>query len=214
MQIQIFAAHWGNNELEPQVFIDRVKAAGFDGIEMSLPLDVAAARRLDAPHRRRRPGPDRGAVGDRVPPDFDAQAALAELLHNACAAKPLHINSHTGKDFFTPEQNRELLDLAADISRQHGVPIYHEIHRSRFSGHPMLLLPYLQQMPDLQLTADLSHWCCACESLLEDQPETLARPCRTCATSTPAWAMPKARRWPTSARRNRRPRWKRTCLVG
>jgi sugar phosphate isomerase/epimerase len=47
MQIQIFAAHWGNNELEPQVFIDRVKAAGFDGIEMSLPLDVAAARRMD-----------------------------------------------------------------------------------------------------------------------------------------------------------------------
>jgi hypothetical protein len=25
------------------------------------------------------------------------------------------------------------------------VPIVHEIHRSRFSGHPMLLLPYLQQ---------------------------------------------------------------------
>ena len=41
MRIQIFAAHWGNNELEPQVFIDRVKAACFDGIEMSLPLDAA-----------------------------------------------------------------------------------------------------------------------------------------------------------------------------
>jgi sugar phosphate isomerase/epimerase len=42
MRIEIFAAHWGNNELAPQVFIDRVKAAGFDGIEMSLPLDAAA----------------------------------------------------------------------------------------------------------------------------------------------------------------------------
>jgi hypothetical protein len=38
----------------------------------------------------------------------------------------------------------------------------------------MLLLPYLEQLPELQLTADLSHWCCACESLLEDQPHTLA----------------------------------------
>jgi hypothetical protein len=38
---QIFAAHWGNNELAPDVFIERVKQAGFDGIEMSLPLDVA-----------------------------------------------------------------------------------------------------------------------------------------------------------------------------
>ena len=39
----------------------------------------------------------------------------------------------------------------------------------------MLLLPYLQLYPDLPLTADLSHWCCACESLLEDQPHTLAQ---------------------------------------
>ncbi|RZT08791.1 Sugar phosphate isomerase/epimerase [Duganella sp. CF402] len=176
MQIQIFAAHWGHHELEPQVFIDRAKAAGFDGIEMSLPLD--AAQRDDWTRRIADAGLALivGQWETVFHKDFAPhKAALAELLHNACAARPLHINSQTGKDFFTPEQNRELLDLADDISRQHGVPIYHEIHRSRFSGHPMLLLPYLQQMPNLHLTADLSHWCCACETLLEDQPETLAR---------------------------------------
>jgi hypothetical protein len=36
-------------------------------------------------------------------------------------------------------------------------------------------LPYLEVLPKLTLTADLSHWCCACESLLEDQPATLAQ---------------------------------------
>ena len=41
MRIEVYAAHWGNNELPPEVFIDRVAAAGFDGIEMSLPLDAA-----------------------------------------------------------------------------------------------------------------------------------------------------------------------------
>jgi sugar phosphate isomerase/epimerase len=176
MQIQIFAAHWGHHELEPQVFIDRAKAAGFDGIEMSLPLD--GARRDDWTRRIADAGLALivGQWETVFHKDFEPhKAALAELLHNACAAKPLHINSQTGKDFFTPQQNRELLDLADDISRQHGVPVYHEIHRSRFSGHPMLLLPYLQQMPDLRLTADLSHWCCVCETLLEDQPETLAK---------------------------------------
>ena len=175
MRIEIFAAHWGNNELAPQVFIDRVKQAGFDGIEMSLPLDAAA--REDWTGRIAAAG--LGLIAAQwetvFHPTFEPhRAALAELLHNACAARPLHVNSHTGKDYFTPGQNRELLELAAAISREHGVPIVHEIHRSRFSGHPMLLLPYLQQMPGLQLTADLSHWCCACESLLEDQPQTLA----------------------------------------
>ena len=175
MKVQIFAAHWGNNELAPQVFIDRVKAAGFDGIEMSLPLDAAA--RDDWTGRIAAAG--LGLIASQwetalAPAFAPHRAALEQLLHNACAAGPLHVNSQTGKDYFTPAQNRELLELAEAISLEHGVPIYHEIHRSRFSAHPMLLLPYLEQMPGLRLTADLSHWCCACESLLDDQPQTLA----------------------------------------
>ena len=38
----------------------------------------------------------------------------------------------------------------------------------------MLLMPYLRELPGLELTADLSHWCCGCESLLEDQQHNLA----------------------------------------
>jgi sugar phosphate isomerase/epimerase len=175
MQISIFAPHWGSNELAPQVFIDKVVAAGFDGIEMSLPLDAAA--RDDWTRRIAAVG--LGLIAQQWETVFHTQfdahkTALAELLHNACAARPLLVNSHTGKDFYSREQNLDLIALADAISREHGVPIVHEIHRSRFSGHPMLLLPYLAQLPQLPLTADLSHWCCACESLLEDQPETLA----------------------------------------
>ncbi|MFA9219369.1 MAG: sugar phosphate isomerase/epimerase family protein [Sphingomonadaceae bacterium] len=176
MQIQIFAPHWGSNELAPQVFIDQVKAAGFDGIEMSLPLDPVA--RQDWTDRITAAG--LGLIAQQwetvFHSDFEAHcAALEELLHNACAARPLHVNSHTGKDWYTLAENRALLELAERISAQHGVPIVHEIQRSRFSGHPMLLQPYLELMPQLLLTADLSHWCVACESLLEDQPQTLAR---------------------------------------
>ena len=176
MEILIFAPHWGSNELAPQVFIDRVKQAGFDGIEMSLPLDAAA--REDWTGRIAAAG--LGLIAQQWETVFHSEfethrAALAELLHNACAARPLHVNSHTGKDWYTQAQNRALIELADAIAREHGVAIVHEIHRSRFSGHPMLLLPYLDLLPQLELTADLSHWCCACESLLEDQPHTLAR---------------------------------------
>ncbi|MET3132523.1 sugar phosphate isomerase/epimerase [Oxalobacteraceae bacterium GrIS 1.11] len=175
MEILIFAPHWGSNELAPQVFIERVLEAGFDGIEMALPTEAAAreewcARIADA---------GLGLIAQQwetaFEPQFEAhRAALACLLDNACAARPILVNSHTGKDYYTMAQNLELLALAESIARAHGVPVVHEIHRSRFSGHPMLLLPYLAQLPQLALTADLSHWCCACESLLEDQPDTLA----------------------------------------
>lgn len=175
MDIRIFAPHWGSNELAPEVFIRRVVDAGFDGIEMSLPLD--ADQRQDWTRRIA----DAGLLliaqqwETVFHPKFDDhKEALGRYLRNACAARPLFVNSHTGRDFYTPAQNNELLDLADRIGAETGVQVVHEIHRSRFSGHPMLLLPYLQQRPQLALNADLSHWCCSCESLLEDQPETLA----------------------------------------
>ena len=175
-QLFIFAPHWGSAHLSREAFIDRVKEAGFDGIEMSLPLDVeereAWCRAIE----------DAGLLliaqqwETVFHADFEThKQALAEYLLNACAAQPLLINTHTGKDFYSFAQNSELLDLSDRISLETGVPIVHEIHRSRFSGHPMLLLPYLQQRPALALNADLSHWCCACESLLEDQSQMLSQ---------------------------------------
>jgi sugar phosphate isomerase/epimerase len=174
MQVLIFAPHWGSNELAPAQFIERVVAAGFDGIEMSLPLE--RAQRED--WTTRIAGAGLGLIAQQwetaFHPRYEAHCeALALYLDNACAARPLFVNSHTGKDYYTAEQNRALIALAGDVSRTHGVPVVHEIHRSRFSGHPALLLPLLRELPALELTADLSHWCCACESLLEDQPQTL-----------------------------------------
>jgi sugar phosphate isomerase/epimerase len=175
MELLFFAPHWGSNDLAPEVFIDRVLEAGFDGIEMSLPLDAATRDDWTA----RIAGAGLKLIAQQWETVFhpafgEHRDALARYLDNACAARPLFVNSHTGRDFYTREQNLELLALAAAISARHGVPVVHEIHRSRFSGHPMLLLPYLRELPQLALTADLSHWCCACESLLEDQPDTLA----------------------------------------
>ncbi len=174
MEILILAPHWGSNELAPQVFIDRVLDAGFDGIEMSLPLEPDA--RDDWTNRIATAGLLLVAQQWETVfhPAYEAHRdALSRYLNNACAAQPLFVNSHTGKDFYTREQNMALIALAGIIGAKHGVPVYHEIHRSRFSGHPALLLPYLRELPQLELTADLSHWCCACESLLEDQPATL-----------------------------------------
>jgi sugar phosphate isomerase/epimerase len=172
--IRILAPQWGNNDVPAAEFIARVIDAGFDGIEMSLPDDVS--ERED--WLRRIADAKLDLVVSQWQTVFHGEflahrAALQSLLTQACAARPLLVNSHTGKDFYTREQNEELIALADAIAREHGVPIVHEIHRSRFSGHPMLLRPYLERLPGLRLTADLSHWCTACESLLEDQPALL-----------------------------------------
>ena len=39
--VLIFAPHWGSAHLSREAFIGVVLEAGFDGIEMSLPMDLA-----------------------------------------------------------------------------------------------------------------------------------------------------------------------------
>ncbi len=176
MRLEIFAPHWGSNALAPDEFIARVLAGGFDGVEMSLPLEKRERKAWTARIKQAGLGLIAQQWETIMHPGFTQhKAALAQYLRNACEAQPRFVNSHTGRDFYSFAQNLELIDLAEQIGREHGIAIHHEIHRARFSGHPMLLLPYLIERPGMTLTADLSHWCCACESLLEDQSEILAR---------------------------------------
>jgi hypothetical protein len=63
---QIFAAHWGNNELEPDVFIERVKRPASTASKCRCRWTWPSA--TNGPRASPRgPGPDRGAVGNRVP---------------------------------------------------------------------------------------------------------------------------------------------------
>ncbi|CAK4121688.1 unnamed protein product [Aphanomyces euteiches] len=174
--LSFLAPQWGSADLARDEFIKRVKDAGFDGIEMSLPLDV---RERDSWIQAIR-GADLKLVTQQwetaLHPNFtDHKKNLEIYLRNATSASPLLVNTHTGKDFFTFEQNCELIQLTQDIIAETGIRIVHEIHRSRFSGHPMLFLPYLNHFPNIELNADLSHWCVVCESLLEDQEEMLTQ---------------------------------------
>jgi hypothetical protein len=105
---------------------------------------------------------------------FEAYAQrLEERLHVLIGLKPNAINSHTGKDYFEFEANVKLIQLAEKMSSASGIPIWHEIHRGRFSFHLRTLLRYLELFPKLNLVADFSHFCVVSESNLADQQDLL-----------------------------------------
>jgi hypothetical protein len=54
-------------------------------------------------------------------------------LRSLATAKPLFINSRTGKDYYSFEQNRELIKLAKTVSTETGVAVVHETHRGKLS---------------------------------------------------------------------------------
>ena len=88
---------------------------------------------------------------------------------------PVFINSQTGKDYYTFDQNHSLIELANDISKNSKVKIIHETHRSKFSFAAHITHRYLEQIPSLAICLDISHWCCVAETFLEDQQQAVER---------------------------------------
>nr|WP_262903479.1 sugar phosphate isomerase/epimerase [Hymenobacter psoromatis] len=154
--------------MQPAEFVARVQAAGYDGVEMVVspnPAERARWQRLLADHHLLFIGQVLEAGRGK---GFTEHLAETELyLRNATTMQPLKINSFTGRDYFSFEQNSALIRRTTEVGQALGVPVVHEIHRGRFTYSAPALLPYLAAFPDLRLNADFSHWCCVSESYLQ-----------------------------------------------
>ena len=173
MRLQFFAAWWGRDAGGIESMVDEVAASGYDGIETFVPADAATRRRL----RRAIDAAGLACVAHQYEADGDDATCRRELRENLLRAgelEPAFVNSHTGRDFWPADRIDALLDVAADAACTLGVDVIHETHRSRFPYAAAVTAAYLERRPDLFLTADLSHWACVSETLLEDQAEALS----------------------------------------
>ena len=168
MRFAFFCPHWGQEHLPPEEFVARVRATGYDGVEMVVSPDAverARWQRLLEDYELLFIAQVLEAGQGR---DFDAQLAETEhYLRNAATMQPLKISSFTGRDYFSFEQNSALIHRTAEVGQALGIPVVHEIHRGRFTYSAPALLPYLASFPELRLNADFSHWCCVSESYLQ-----------------------------------------------
>lgn len=177
-ELIILATNWGFNG-NADSFCAKAKAEGYNGIEMWWTTDAKQRDELFAALSKH--GLSIGFLCGSGNPDFNKN--IAEFTKNLEAAasqtiqKPLYINCHSGKDYFTAEQCQAFFDATKKVSAATGIGVYHETHRSRIMYSAPISRGYLERNPDLQLTCDLSHWCCVHESLLEDQKETLDLAC-------------------------------------
>mgnify|MGYP003341280457 CR=1 FL=1 len=53
------------------------------------------------------------------------------------------------------------------------IPVSFETHRSRSLANPWAMAELLEALPQLRLTADLSHWCCVSERLMTPELEPI-----------------------------------------
>lgn len=168
-ELLIFATNWGYSGSWDE-FCSRIKKEGYDGAEIWYPEEEKSRREcLDAIQKYELKFGFLFGGSDQ-----DHQKHLQKFkstLEQAAALKPIFINSHSGRDHFTYEQNKAFIEFTAELHAKTGVPIYHETHRGRILYSAPVSRQFMQQHPTLRLTLDISHWCNVHESLLDDQPE-------------------------------------------
>ena len=173
MKIAYFCPIWGSESIPFEDFLTQVLDAGYNGVEMSFPLDQekrdqkanlikSFGLKLIAQH------------WETIDADFMVHKQNFEIrLRNLAATKPLFINSQTGKDYYTFAQNKDLFDLADRIAEETRIPVLHETHRGKWSFAAHITKEYLDRLPDLRIALDISHWCVTAESFLEDQEDAV-----------------------------------------
>jgi len=174
-ELKLLATNWGFDGTM-DVYCDKVKKAGYDGIEIWWPMEKAGQDELFAALKKYDLEVGFLCAGNQS--DYNENLQLFKQMTEAAATnniqKPLYINCHSGKDFFSFDQSKTFIDHTLQLSKQTGIPIYHETHRSRILFAAPVAKHYMEKIPELRITFDVSHWCNVSETLLQDQPETLA----------------------------------------
>jgi len=173
-KVLFFQTDWGF-EGDLVSFLQKVKASGYDGIEVWAPRELEQQKKvmqlLDS-------------YGLQVIflcgsnsnlPFQESLETYLSYLKSTLELKPLAINSHTGSDFYTFEQNAAFLKEAQMLSQLYNIPVYHETHRGRFSYSLPETLLFIENDEVENLTLDVSHWMVVHESLLKNKDKLMER---------------------------------------
>ena len=174
MKILFVRGMWGMDRGSLAANLAMIKEGGFDAVEMGVPEEEAQRRAL-------RSELDRTGLAlvaqewtaGRTPEEH--ARSFEEQFRRAVDFKPLFVNSHTGKDHFSLQQNLVVFRAAERLEAETGVRIVHETHRGRALFSVPAASALLAALPGLRLAADFSHWVCVHESFLEDQAEALQK---------------------------------------
>lgn len=173
--LKIMATSWGFQGTI-DAFCAKAKKEGYDGIELWWPAnnkkvqdEIFAALKT---HEL-----EIGFLCGGSQPDPQEHLDFYKKMIDAAAKqdikRPLYINNHSGKDYYSFENNKKFIEYSLALAKETGILICHETHRGRMLYAAHVTREYLKKFPELRLTLDISHWCNVHESLLADQRETV-----------------------------------------
>lgn len=178
MKLQVFKTLWGMQGTYTQA-IREAHLARFNGLEGPAPSDPDLAREVCA--RLEDTGmhfiAEITTAGSYVPdPGATLEQHLESLrrkLELSQKMSPLFVTCLGGRDAWSDAQSLDFFGGAIELARQYELTISFETHRGRSLFNPWVTSRIVEQLPDMLLTFDLSHWCVVCESMLDGEDARL-----------------------------------------
>ncbi len=177
MQLKTIRHLWGVEE-PPSTFFTKVRAENYHGVESALPAsgtETAFRGLLD----------ENGL--EYIAQIFTDGPTFVEHIESfrrqaraAVEMKAVMVNCHGGKDGWSLADSLHFYRAAIEIERDLGIPVAHETHRGRILFNPWITRDILNEIPDLALCCDFSHWVCVAERLLPDCGEIIAQCAERC----------------------------------
>jgi sugar phosphate isomerase/epimerase len=173
-KLKLLATNWGFPGTLDN-YCAKAKKEGYDGIEIWWPLEKKEQDELFASLKNHdlEVGFLCAGSDSNYQKHFDQFVQMVDGAAKETVQRPLYINCHSGRDYFSYEQGKTFIDHTTALAKSTGLKICHETHRSRLLFASPVARHYMETIPELRITFDVSHWCNVHESLLEDQQETV-----------------------------------------
>lgn len=98
----------------------------------------------------------------------DHVKSFREQMQLAKNMGAVFVNSHSGCDSWSLEQSLEFFRECLKIEKELDLSVCHETHRQRVFYNPWITRDVLRALPELKVTADLSHFSVVCERVFDD----------------------------------------------
>ena len=160
---------WGSRHLPLETFFQKIKKLGYHGVEMGIPYQTNTEELQNLLNKYDLTLIAQQAIHQKNLSAKEYGIKMEEYLNHLASFQPHFINSHTGRDFYTFEENLKIFKLSEGVAANTGIKIFHETHRGRALFCTSQAQRFFYAIHDLRITADFSHWCCVSESLLPPQ---------------------------------------------
>ena len=179
MQLELFKTLWGFNGTSIEEAITQLLAANMHGLEGPAPDDISQQNKMLEllTHNNLSYIAEITTAGSYVPVRHatlqDHLESLEIKLQHSAALNPRFVTCLGGCDAWTEDQSLDFFIQAIKLAENYNLDISFETHRSRSLFNPWVTQRIVEQLPDIKLTVDFSHWCVVCERLMDTELDVI-----------------------------------------